>query len=133
MLKLIDWNDWNINSIRKIVRMKVGDKIYFVYNGEFIIDRIQEIVEVDGKLLITPEYYDWVTLTENDLLDDSDERVKGDISVNTEKMIKLSDARNWLKYHLSSYYESDCWSSFNEEQAVIDFCTAMVYNDNSHH
>ena len=113
--------------------MKVGDKIYFVYNGEFTIDRIQEIVEVDGKLLITPEYYDWLTLTENDLLDDSDERVKGDISVNTEKIIKLSDARNWLKYHLSSYYKSDCWSSFNKEQAVIDFCTAMVYNDSSHH
>ena len=110
--------------------MKVGDKIYFVYNGEFIIDRIQEIVEVEGKLLITPSYYDWLTLTEDDLLDESDERVKGDIAFNTEKMINLVDARNWLEYHLMSYYESDYWSSFNKEQAVLDFCKAMVYGDN---
>ena len=32
--------------------MKVGDKIYFVYNGEFIIDRIQEIVDVEGEMLM---------------------------------------------------------------------------------
>ena len=110
--------------------MKVGDKIYFEYNKEFIIDKIQEIVEVDGKTLITPNYYDWLTLTEDDLLDESDERVKSDMAFNTEKMISLSEARNWLKYHLMSYYEADSWSFFNKEQAVIDFCKAMVYGDN---
>ena len=110
--------------------MKVGDKIYFVYNGEFIIDRIQEVVDVEGKLLITPSYYDWLTLTEDDLLDESDERVKGAIAFNSEKMINLVDARNWLEYHLNFYYEPDVWSSFNKEQAVIDFCKAMVYGDN---
>ena len=110
--------------------MKVGDKIYFELNKEFVIDRIQEFIEVDGKILITPSYYDWLTLTEDDLLDESDERVKGDIAFNTEKMINLVDARNWLEYHLISYYEPDVWSSFNKEQAVLDFCKAMVYGDN---
>lgn len=110
--------------------MKVGDKIYFVYNGEFIIDRIQEVVDVEGEFLITPSYYDWLTLTEEDLLDESDERVKGDIAFNSEKMINLKEARHWLEYHLMSYYEPDVWSYFNKEQAVIDFCKAMVYGDN---
>ena len=45
-------------------------------------------------------------------------------------MINLVDARNWLEYHLISYYEPDVWSSFNKEQAVLDFCKAMVYGDN---
>ena len=109
--------------------MKVGDKIYFEYNKEFIIDRIQEIIEVDGKMLITSKYYDWLTLTEDDLLGESDERVKDDIAFNTEKMINLSDARSWLNYHLDFYYESDGWSYFNKERAVSDFCKAMVYNE----
>ena len=42
-------------------------------------------------------------------------------------MINLVDARNWLEYHLMFYYESDVWSNFNKEQAVLDFCKAMVY------
>ena len=107
--------------------MKTGDKIYFLVNDEFEVDRIKEIVEVDGNILITPKYFDWLTLTENDLLDETCEKVKNDVALHGEKQIKLSDARQWLQAYANNYYEADEWSDFHQEQLIVDFCKAMFY------
>ena len=108
--------------------MKTGDKIYFLVNDKFKADRIKEIIEIDGNILITPEYFDWLTLTENDLLDETCENVRNDIALHSEKQIKLSDARQWLQEYANDYYEADEWSFFNQEQLIADFCKAMFYN-----
>ena len=108
--------------------IKVGDTIFFERGGSLIIDIVKEIAEIDGKLLITTvEEDDWYApvLTEDDLLDENDERVKRYKALREDKMIKLSDARSWLQYHLRNYYEADEWSEFNDEQAIKDFCIAM--------
>jgi len=107
--------------------MNKGDKIYFRDpEGNIHDDYIKEIVEIDGQILITPADWDWMTITEDVLLDDSIEYVRKDKALHAEKTINLSDARRWLKYHLRDYYEADCWSSFDDERAVSDFCDAMV-------
>ncbi len=109
--------------------MKQGDKIYFFDSpGVIHEDYIKEIVEVDGEILITPSDWDWLTLTENELLDETNEYVRKDKALHTEKTINLSDAKRWLEYHLRDYYESDAWSFFDDEKAVRDFCDAMVNN-----
>ena len=106
--------------------MKNGDRIYFLdKDGEFRKDVVKEVVEVDGELLITPEYFDWIALSEDDLLDISDERVFRNEALLSDKMIKLSDAREWLKSHLLDYHDWS-WSSFDDEKAVADFCVAML-------
>jgi len=105
---------------------KVGDLIFFEINGSFYIDRIKELVEIDGKILITPSDWDCLTLMEEDLLDENDIRVKEYNALHKDAFIKLSDARSWLQYHLIDYYESDEWSNFDDEQAVKDFCIAML-------
>ena len=109
------------------MKIKVGEKIYFEIDGRLEIDKIKEFVTVDGEFLITPSYYSWLTLSKNDLLDESDERVKEDKALHSEKMIKLSEAREWIKHHIRDYYEADEWSNFDDEQAIKDFCKAMVY------
>ena len=105
---------------------KVGDLIFFDFHGSFQIDKIKELVEIDGETLINPLYWDNLVLTEKDLLDDNDIRVKEYNALHNDAVIKLSDARRWLQYHLTDYYESDEWSDFNDEQAVKDFCIAML-------
>jgi hypothetical protein len=105
---------------------EVGDLIFFEINGTFYIDRIKELVEIDGKILVTPSDCDWLALREEDLLDENDIRVKEYNALHKDAFIKLSDARRWLQYHLIDYYESDSWSSFDDEQAVKDFCIAML-------
>lgn len=106
---------------------KVGDLIFFDFHGSFQIDRIKELVEIDGETLINPSYWDNLVLTEKDLLDDNDIRVKEYNALHKDAVIKLSDARRWLQYHLRDYYESDSWSSFDDEQAVKDFSIAMLH------
>ena len=105
---------------------KVGDLIFFDFHSSFQIDRIKELVEIDGETLINPSYWDNIVLTEKDLLDDNDIRVKEFNALHKDAVIKLSDARRWLQCHLTDYYESDEWSDFNDEQAVKDFCIAML-------
>lgn len=105
---------------------KVGDLIFFEFHGSFEVDRIKELVEIDGETLINPSYWDNLVLTEKDLLDDNDIRVKEYKALHNDAVIKLSDARRWLQHHLIDYYESDEWSDFNDEQAVKDFCIAML-------
>ena len=107
--------------------MNKGDKIYFYDDNKRIHeDYVEEIVEIDGQILITPKNWDWMVLTEDNLLDDSVEYVRKDKALRAEKTISLSDARRWLEYHLKDYYEPDSWSFFDDEKAVRDFCDAMV-------
>ena len=106
--------------------MKAGDLIFFDYKGDFCVDKIKEIIEVDGQNLITPFYWDLITITNNELLDETDRRVKEYNSLRKDKTINLSDARNWLNNHAYQYYEPDEWSSFDSEQLVKDFCIAML-------
>lgn len=106
---------------------KKGEKIFFNdYDGDLIVSRVKEVIYVDGKVLITPEDYDWRTLTETDLLDESDIRVKEYMSLYKDKTISLAGARQWLQTHITDYYEPSGWSNFNEEQAIKDFCLAML-------
>ena len=108
--------------------MKKGDIIFFEYIGEFRVDSVKEIVEIDGSFLIVPQEFDWLTLEEKELLDDSDPRVKRwkAIHLNGGISISLKKAKDWLEYHLRDYYEPDEWSRFDEIAAVEDFCVAMT-------
>lgn len=108
-------------------KLKVGDKIFFIYDGKFQVDSVKEVILVDGKQLITPKYWDWIAISEEELLDETDDRVKDILCLSKDKYIKLSEARSWLQSHLLDYYESDEWSSFNNEEAIRDFCKAMIY------
>lgn len=44
-----------------------------------------------------------------------------------DDMVKLSDVRDWLKCYARDYYESDSWSSFNDDDMIRDLCKAMLY------
>lgn len=120
-----------------IKELKVGDVIYYIMCDEFTVDTIKEIVEVDGELLITPKTYPEYTLTEDNLLDETDDRVKGRIASNSDCLIKLSDARKWLSGHLTDYLQNDGWGDYygefwtflNDEKLVYDFCKEMYYNN----
>lgn len=106
---------------------KKGEKIFFNdYDGDLIVSRVKEVIYVDGKVLITPEDYDWRTLTEADLIDESDIRVKEYQSLHKDATISLADARQWLQDHIRNYYEPSSWSKFDDEQAIKDFCLAML-------
>ena len=45
-----------------------------------------------------------------------------------DKMVKLSDVREWLQYNARKYYESDSWSSFEDEDMIRDLCKSMLYH-----
>ena len=113
--------------------LKVGDVIYYyIGNNIFTVDTIKEIVEVDDEILISPETYPEYTLTEDLLLDETDDRVRGYIANNDgDCLIKLSDARKWLQSHITDYYYDDDWGdvSFDDGKLVYDFCKEMYYND----
>lgn len=111
--------------------MKNGDIIFFETANELlIVDHVKEIVEIHGRFLIVPQEFDWLTLEEKDLLDDSDRRVKRWKAIHQcgDKSISIKKAKDWLEYHLRNYYEADEWSSFDFERAVEDFCVAMTEN-----
>ena len=107
--------------------MKIGDKIFYEKNGEFYIDRIADIEIINGKSIYELVDYDWWCVTEEELLDESDERVREYMCMTKDAMIKLSDVRNWLRYNALNYYESDGWSLFKDEDMVKDLCKAMLY------
>lgn len=96
-------------------------------NGEFYVDKIANIEIIDGKPLYELVDDDWWCVTEDELLDESDERVRDYMCMSKNSMIKLSDVRNWLRYNARNYYESDGWSSFKEEDMIKDLCKAMLY------
>ena len=107
--------------------MEIGDRIFFQKNGKFYDDNIAGIEIIDGKPVYKPAYYFWWCVTEDELLDESDERVQDCMCLIKDKMIKLSDVREWLKYHARAYYESDCWSLFKSDEMIKDLCKTMLY------
>ena len=106
--------------------MKIGDRIFYQKNGEFYIDRIADIETIDGNS-IYELVNDWWCVTEDELLDESDERVLDYMCLRKDAMIKLSDVRRWLEYYARTYYKSDSWSLFKSEEMIKDLCKAMLY------
>ena len=108
--------------------LKKGDRIFYQKNGEFFIDKVADILTTDeGSLyeLVDDNYW---CVTDNEMLDESDYRVQNYMSMKKDKMVKLSDVREWLQYNARKYYESDSWSSFDEEDMIRDLCKSMLYH-----
>lgn len=110
--------------------LQIGDRIYYQKNNDFYVDRVAEVVIVDGSPLYSLMDYDWWCVTEDELLDESDDRVRDYVCLEKDGMVKLSDVRSWLNYHARNYYESDSWSYFDDEQMIKDLCKDMLYNKN---
>lgn len=107
--------------------LKIGDRIFYQKDGIFYVDRIADILYTKEGTLYEPVENDWSCITEDELLDESDERVKDYLCMSKDAMIKLSDVRDWLRYHARNYYESDEWSDFKDEKMIKDLCKAMLY------
>ena len=107
--------------------LQVGDRIYYQKNNNFYVDRVTEVVIVDGSPLYSLMDYDWWCVTENELLDESDERVQDYLCMEKDGYVKLSAVRSWLQSYARNYYESDSWSYFNDEDMIKDLCKAMLY------
>jgi hypothetical protein len=110
--------------------MKIGDRIFYQKNGEFYIDRIADIIRTDEGTLYELVDYDWWCVTEDEILGESDERVRDYVCLEKDGLVKLSRVRNWLDYHARDYYESDSWSLFRSEDMIKDLCKAMLYETN---
>jgi hypothetical protein len=110
--------------------MKIGDRIFYQKNGEFYLDRIADIIKTDEGTLYELVDYDWWCVTEDEILGESDERVRDYVCLEKDGLIKLSRVRNWLDYHARDYYESDSWSLFRSEDMIKDLCKAMLYETN---
>ena len=108
--------------------MKIGDRIFYEKNWEFYIDRIADIEIINGEFLYELVDNYWWCVTEDELLDESDERVRDYMCLIKDRMIKLSDVRRWLESHAMEYYESDYWSDFKTDEMIKDLCKAMLYN-----
>jgi hypothetical protein len=87
-----------------------------------------EISMKSDNVCYTPEDYDWWAISEDELVPDTDERVRNINCLIEDKMVNLSEIRQWLSFHARNYYESDSWSSFDSEQMIIDLCKHMLYN-----
>ena len=107
--------------------MKVGDRIFYQKDGKFYVDKIANIEIIDGKSIYEPVEYNWWCVTEDELLDESDEEVRNYMALIKDDMVKLSDVRDWLKSYAWDYYESDTWSSFHDDEMIRDLCKAMLY------
>lgn len=108
--------------------MKIGDKIFYEKDGIFYSDVVAEVLTTEEGTLYGLVYDDWWCVTEDELLDESDERVQKVMCKSKDKMVSLSEVRSWLKYHANNYYEGDGWSSFKDEEMIDDLCIAMLYN-----
>ena len=111
------------------MKLKIGDRIFYQKNGEFYADIISESITGDGETLYVPVEYDWWCITEDELLDESDERVRDYMCLRKDGMVKLSDVRRWLESHARTYYESDSWSSFKSDEMIKDLCKTMLYSN----
>ena len=109
--------------------LNIGDKIFYQKNNIFYVDRITEVVVVDGSPLYSLMDYDWWCVTEDELLDESDERVQDYLCMEKDRYVKLSDVRCWLHNYARDYYESDAWSLFNDKDMIKDLCKAMLYKN----
>ncbi len=109
------------------MNLKKGDRIFYQKNGEFYVDRIADILSTNEGTIYEPVDNDFWCVTENELLDESDERVRDYMCMSKDAMVKLSDVRDWLRYHARDYYEADSWSSFNDKEMIKDLCKTMLY------
>ena len=107
--------------------MKIGDRIFYQKNGEFYIDRIADIETINGNSIYELVENYWWCVTEDELLDESDERVRDYMCLRKDGIIKLSDVRRWLESYARTYYESDSWSLFKSDEMIKDLCKAMLY------
>jgi len=110
--------------------LNVGDRIYYQKNNDFFVDRVTEVVIIDGSPLYSLMDYDWWCVTEDELLDESDDRVRDYVCLEKDALVKLSEVRSWLHNYARNYYESDVWSSFNDKDMIKDLCKSMLYNKN---
>lgn len=108
--------------------LKIGDKIFYQKNDEFYVDKITNIVFVDDQPLYELMDYNWWCVTKDELLDESDERVRDYLCMEKDGYIKLSDVRSWLNSYARNYYESDSWSFFDSENMIKDLCKSMLYH-----
>ena len=108
--------------------LHVGDRIYYQKNNVFYVDRVTEVVIVDGSPIYSLKDYDWQCVTEDEILDETDERVRDYMCLEKDAMVKLSDVRSWLRYHARNYYGADEWSEFKDDDMIKDLCKAMLYN-----
>ena len=108
--------------------LQVGDRIYYQKNNVFCVDRVTEVVIVDGSPIYSLKDYDWLCVTEDEILDETDERVRDYMCLEKDAMVKLSDVRSWLRYHARNYYEADEWSEFKDDDMIKDLCKAILYN-----
>lgn len=107
--------------------LKIGDRIFYQKKGEFYIDRVADVLSTSNGTLYETVDNDFWCVTEDEILDETDERVKNYICLEKDEMVKLSDVRNWLIYHARNYYESDVCSEFKDEEMIKDLCKAMLY------
>lgn len=107
--------------------LKPGDKIFYQKNNQFYVDRIADVVSTDEGTLYELVDYDWWCVTDDEILDESDERVRDYLCLEKDAMVKLSDVRDWLICNARSYYESDEWSSFRSKDMIKDLCKDMLY------
>ena len=108
--------------------LKKGDRIFYQKNGEFFIDKVADILTTDEGSLYELVDDNWWCVTDDEILDESDYRVQNYMSMKKDKMVKLSDVREWLQYNARKYYESDSWSSFEDEDMIRDLCKSMLYH-----
>lgn len=74
--------------------MKIGDRIFYRKDGKFYVDKIANIEIIDGKSIYEPDYSNWWCVTEDELLDESDEEVRNYMALVKDDMVKLSDVRD---------------------------------------
>ena len=120
-------SDCIYNHTIKSMKLEKGDRIFYQKDGEFYVDRVADALSTDKGVLYELVDFDWWCVTENELLDESDERVRDYMCTLKDATIKLSDVRDWLRYHARDYYESDSWSLFKDEEMIKDLCKSMLY------
>ena len=112
-------------------KLNIGDSIFYQKDGRFYIDRVADVVSTDEGTLYELVDDNFWCVTEDEVLDESDERVRDHMCMTKNAFVKLSDVRSWLRYHARDYYEADVWSEFKDEEMIKDLCKAMLYESES--
>ena len=109
------------------MEIEKGNRIFYQKNGEFYVDIVADVLSTEEGSLYELVDYDWWCVTEDEILDESDERVRDYMCMSKDAMVRLSDVRDWLRYHALDYYEPYSWSSFKDEEMIKDLCKSMLY------
>ena len=107
--------------------LNIGDRIFFEKGGMFYIDRVADVLTTEEGTLYELVDNNWWVISDDYVLDESDERVRNVLCMSKNTMVKLSDVRHWLSYHARDYYEADAWSEFKSDEMIKDLCKAMLY------